>query len=56
MRRMLFTAVALTIVMTVLTGLAYPLVITGIAQGTLPPPGQRLARRLVRTDRSSVPS
>jgi K+-transporting ATPase ATPase C chain len=33
MRRILYTAVALTIVMTVLTGLAYPLVITGIAQG-----------------------
>jgi len=35
MRRMLWTAVALTVVMTVLLGLAYPLVITGIAQGLL---------------------
>ena len=33
MRRMLWSAIALTIVMTVLTGLAYPLVVTGIAQG-----------------------
>ena len=33
MRRMLWTAIALTIVMTVLTGLAYPLAVTGIAQG-----------------------
>ena len=33
MRRMLWTALAMTIVMTVLTGLAYPLVVTGIAQG-----------------------
>jgi K+-transporting ATPase ATPase C chain len=33
MRRILGTAVALTIVMTILTGLAYPLVVTGIAQG-----------------------
>jgi K+-transporting ATPase ATPase C chain len=32
MRRMLWTALALTIVMTVLTGLAYPLAVTGIAQ------------------------
>jgi len=30
---MLWTALAMTIVMTVLTGLAYPLLITGIAQG-----------------------
>jgi potassium-transporting ATPase KdpC subunit len=33
MRRMLFTAITLTVVMTVLTGLIYPLVVTGIAQG-----------------------
>jgi potassium-transporting ATPase KdpC subunit len=33
MRRTLWTAIALTIVMTVLTGLAYPLVVTGVAQG-----------------------
>jgi len=33
MRRMLWTALAMTIVMTVLTGLAYPLLVTGIAQG-----------------------
>ena len=32
MRRLIWTAIALTIVMTVLTGLAYPLVVTGIAQ------------------------
>jgi K+-transporting ATPase ATPase C chain len=32
MRRILWTALALTIVMTVLTGLAYPLAVTGIAQ------------------------
>jgi K+-transporting ATPase ATPase C chain len=32
MRRILWTALAMTIVMTVLTGLAYPLVITGVAQ------------------------
>ena len=31
MRRMLWTALAMTIVMTVLTGLAYPLLVTGIA-------------------------
>jgi K+-transporting ATPase ATPase C chain len=35
MRRTLWTAIALTVVMTVLTGLAYPLVVTGIAQGLL---------------------
>jgi K+-transporting ATPase ATPase C chain len=33
MRRTLWTAIALAIVMTVLTGLAYPLAVTGIAQG-----------------------
>ncbi len=33
MRRILWTALAMTVVMTVLTGLAYPLVVTGIAQG-----------------------
>jgi K+-transporting ATPase ATPase C chain len=33
MRRMLWTALAMTVVMTVLTGLAYPLLVTGIAQG-----------------------
>lgn len=32
MRRILWTALAMTIVMTVLTGLAYPLLITGIGQ------------------------
>ena len=32
MRRILWTALAMTIVMTVLLGLAYPLVITGVAQ------------------------
>ena len=32
MRRLLFTALAMTIVMTILTGLAYPLVITGVSQ------------------------
>jgi len=35
MRRTLWTAIALTVVMTVLLGLAYPLVVTGIAQGLL---------------------
>ncbi|MFI5042967.1 MAG: potassium-transporting ATPase subunit KdpC [Acidimicrobiales bacterium] len=35
MRRTLWTSIALTVVMTVLTGLAYPLVVTGIAQGLL---------------------
>ena len=33
MRRILWTALALTVVLTVLTGVAYPLVVTGIAQG-----------------------
>jgi K+-transporting ATPase ATPase C chain len=35
MRRTLWTAIAVTVVMTVLLGLAYPLVVTGIAQGLL---------------------
>jgi potassium-transporting ATPase KdpC subunit len=32
MRRLIWTAIALAVVMTVLTGLAYPLAITGVAQ------------------------
>ena len=38
MKRLVIQSIRLTIVMTILTGLVYPLVITGLAQWTMPGP------------------
>ncbi len=41
--RLIRPAVSLLVLMTVLLGIVYPLVITGVAQGSLPAPGGRAA-------------
>ena len=46
-------AIVLTLFFTLLTGLAYPLAITGVAAGGVSGPGQRLADRCA-TARSSA--
>ena len=45
LRRVLWPAIAMLIAMTVLTGAAYPALITVVAQGRLPAPGERLDAR-----------
>jgi len=53
MRRQLFPALMMTIALTILTGLAYPLVVTGVAQGLFK---SRANGSLVRVDGKIVGS
>ena len=53
--RSLITAVLMTVVTTLLLGVVYPLVITGVAQVALPGEGERTACRTQRRlDRSRL--
>ena len=55
MRRQLVPALVAFLVFTVLTGIAYPLVVTGVAAGRFPRPSRRLADRAGRRGRRLPP-